>query len=81
MTTEILNIQMTTEIDWSTPQWVFDKTNEVVIFTNGQHKDRLFEGNALPCKTYPNGKFAEHWDKNSFQPIPKDGLTIHIQND
>jgi hypothetical protein len=81
MKTTILNKEVNEKIDWSKPQWVVNETDKIVLFTNGQHKDRLFGGSALPCKTYPNGKFAEHWDKYSFQPIPKDGLTIHIQND
>jgi hypothetical protein len=80
MKTEILNKEVNEEIDWSKPQWVISEKGSI-IFTNGEHGSITFEGSVMPCKSYSNGGFRTDFMKNSFQPIPKDGLTIHIQND
>lgn len=82
MKTTILNKEVNEEIDWSKPQWVVDKDDELLVFTNGTHDGSDFEGIALPCiPDYPTGKVFSYWSKVLFKPIPKEGLTIHIQND
>jgi hypothetical protein len=69
MTTEILNQEKNEEIDWSTPQWVI-LNPDIIVFTNGEHGDKLFEGTVLPCKDYPNGEFSKLWGKINFQTNP-----------
>ena len=82
MKTTILNKEVNEEIDWSKPQWVIDETDELVLFTNGKHSEDDFEGTCLPYKgRYEIGVFSKTWSKVYFKPIPKEGLTIHIQND
>jgi hypothetical protein len=85
MKTTILNKEVNEEIDWSKPQWVVgteENLLDMVILTNGKHEDYEFQGVCLPCsKPYENGLFRKDFVKAYFQPIPKDGLTIHIQND
>jgi hypothetical protein len=82
MKTTILNKEVNEEIDWSKPQWVTSKMGHIV-FTNGKcdNYNDSFEGTCIPCDKILEGEFFQSWDKKSFQPIPKDGLTIHIQND
>jgi hypothetical protein len=55
--------------------------DDKIVFSNGNHKGNIFEGIVLPCERYPKGGSYDNWDKDCFKPIPKDGLTIHIQND
>lgn len=80
MKTTILNKEVNEGIDWSKPQWVTSKIGHIV-FTNGKCDNYSFEGTCIPCDWSRKGEFFASWDKNSFQPIPKEGLTIHIQND
>lgn len=80
MKTTIVSKEVNEEIDWSKPQWLKTEFG-LICFTNGQHDGSDFEGTALPCDDNPNGDFSRMWDKRQFKPIPKDGLTIHIQND
>lgn len=80
MKTTILNKELNEEIDWSKPQWVISEKSQV-IFTNGKFDDICFEGTCLPDNLYPNGNFSKIWGKEFFKLIPKEGLTIHIQND
>jgi hypothetical protein len=79
MKTTILNKEINEDIDWSKSQWVVAENNQI-IFTNGKHDELTFEGNRLP-KFRDSGEFSKIWGKNFFKPIPKEGLTIHIQND
>jgi hypothetical protein len=82
MKTTILNKEVNEEIDWSKPQWVVSIDSEkVIVFTNGQHTGNCFTGICLPSNYRKNGEFKSDFYKSIFQPIPKDGLIIHIQND
>ena len=84
MKTTIVSKEVNEEIDWSKPQWVMSKKG-TIVFTNGLNgfnELEDFQGTALPCfPESPNGEFCKIWSKSKFKPIPKDGLTIHIQND
>lgn len=79
MTTEILNKKEKNEIDWSVPQWVM--FNDILVFTNGIHKEDEFSGTCLPHPFYPKGSRSSDWNKCAFKPIPKEGLTIKITNE
>lgn len=81
MKTTILNKEVNEEIDWSKPQWVVAKDSNEIVVTSGSSEKHTFIGYCLPCSKYLNGHQSKYFDKKCFQPIPKDGLTIHIQND
>lgn len=79
MTTEILSTEKEQEIDWSTPQWV-ESESGIIVSTNGTHSINCFEGTKLPCNGIGLCEFATDWIKESFKPIPKEGLVIRIKN-
>ena len=79
MKTQILRQEEIQKINWNKPQWLI--SDDMVVLTNGKHKDALFEGLALPCKEYQNGEFTRYWIKSQFKPIPAEGLVIKIKND
>ena len=80
MKTTILNKKVNKEIDWSKPQWLVSKDGNEIVVTSGFSEKHTFVGYCLPCSKYLNGHYSDVWGKKFFKPIPKDGLTIHIQN-
>ena len=75
--------QAKTEIDWSKPMWVqCIDDNSLIILTTGEHKNLRFEGTAMPCKAYKDGKHFNQWLKGAFQPLVGEiQFTISNAND
>jgi hypothetical protein len=78
MKTTVLNREENV-INWDKKQWLISGEGKVV-FTNGEHGNGIFEGTSLPNES-EHGHFSRCWSKSYFKAIPKEGLTIHIQND
>ena len=80
MTTKIIRQEeIQPQINWDKPQWLI--SDDVVVLSNGKHKDELFEGLALPCEWHKDGEFSRCWRKSQFKLIPAEGLVIKIKND
>ena len=67
------------EIDWSKPQWMYNKKHNILVLSTGVHGGGCFIGAALPCEKYKDGEFSAMWDKSDFKPL-KHTLTIEISN-
>ncbi len=75
-----VEIKQTETIDWSKPQWVQKINNPtLVILTTGRHTQTDFQGTAMPCNDYPEGRYIADWIKASFRPLTTD-INFTISN-
>lgn len=65
-----VEINQTETIYWSKPQWVqhINKPT-LIVLTTGTHAQTLFQGTAMPCFDYPDGRFKADWPKEKFRPL------------
>lgn len=62
-------------IDWSRVQLAKSKLTEIVILTNGRHKNNSIEGTVIIGNENDTlGTFSEEWAMENFMPITENTL-------
>lgn len=72
MKTEIIEGQelIKKEVKWSRSMVVKSVIGELLILTNGIHKDDVFQGTVIATSaTYSVGSHSKGWNKSNFTPI------------